>query len=63
MANIKHNFFSITQKKLNTPKDFRSLVPMESIHIKIENPCYFTMPVSETDSFIVDWQMTTVYRQ
>jgi hypothetical protein len=50
-------FFAITQKVLCARKDFRALAANVSTHIKTFDPYGFQMIVSESHSFIVDWQL------
>jgi len=60
MTQTENDYFEITQKILNTQRDFRapfSRYPSHKIHY---NPHGLPWSNLESQSFVVDWQMTVV---
>lgn len=59
MTTSENNFFTMRQKNLFTLHNLQVAYDPDSINEDLAISNYFTKPYNETDSFIVDWQMST----
>lgn len=59
MTTSENNFFTMRQKNLFSLNNLQAPYDPNLINEDVTIPNYFTKPYNETDSFIVDWQMST----